>query len=60
MVSNPSNSISKNPALAKIAGVIHPYPTRAEGIKAVANAYMRTRLTPGIKRLFERVLAWRR
>jgi pyruvate/2-oxoglutarate dehydrogenase complex dihydrolipoamide dehydrogenase (E3) component/uncharacterized membrane protein YdjX (TVP38/TMEM64 family) len=36
--------------LAKIASVIHPYPTQAEGIKAAANAYMRTRLTPTAKK----------
>jgi pyruvate/2-oxoglutarate dehydrogenase complex dihydrolipoamide dehydrogenase (E3) component len=46
--------------LGKLAGTIFPYPTQAEAIKAVANQYMRTRLTPGVKRLFETVLRWRR
>ncbi len=31
--------------LSTIASVIHPYPTQAEGIKAAANLYMRTKLT---------------
>jgi pyruvate/2-oxoglutarate dehydrogenase complex dihydrolipoamide dehydrogenase (E3) component len=46
--------------LSKIAGTIHPYPTQAEGIKAAANAYLRTRLTPRVARLFARFLAWTR
>jgi pyruvate/2-oxoglutarate dehydrogenase complex dihydrolipoamide dehydrogenase (E3) component len=46
--------------LGKFNDVIHPYPTQAEGIKRAAGAYTRTRLTPGVKRAFERFLAWRR
>lgn len=46
--------------LGMIANVIHPYPTQAEAIKKAADAYNRTRLTPFVKRLFERWLAWTR
>jgi pyruvate/2-oxoglutarate dehydrogenase complex dihydrolipoamide dehydrogenase (E3) component len=46
--------------LGTLANVIHTYPTQAEAIKQVADAYNRTRLTPFIKRLFTRWLAWRR
>ena len=46
--------------LRKLAGVIHPYPTQAEAIKKAADAYNRQRLTPRVKRLFERIMAWRR
>lgn len=46
--------------LSKLAGVIHPYPTQAEVIKHLADAYNRTRLTPGRKKLLAKVLAWRR
>lgn len=46
--------------LRRLASVIHPYPTQAEIIKRAADSYNRTRLTPGVKKLFERVLAWRR
>ncbi len=46
--------------LRKLASVIHPYPTQAEIIKRAADAYNRTRLTPGVKGLFKRILAWRR
>lgn len=33
-------------------------PTQAEAIKKVADAYNRTRLTPRVKSLFEKWLAW--
>ena len=46
--------------LKTIANVIHPYPTQAEAIKQVADAYNRTRLTPQVKNLFTRWLAWTR
>ncbi|MGB3516270.1 MAG: mercuric reductase [Elainellaceae cyanobacterium] len=37
--------------LSTLSGVIHPYPTQAEGIKKAADAYRRTLLTPTSKRL---------
>lgn len=40
--------------LKTLATVIHPYPTQAEAIKKVADAYNRTRLTPTVKKMFER------
>ncbi|HDS84002.1 MAG TPA: FAD-containing oxidoreductase, partial [Phycisphaerales bacterium] len=46
--------------LGKIAAVIHPYPTEAETIKQLADAYNRTRLTPGVKKLFTNWLKWTR
>jgi pyruvate/2-oxoglutarate dehydrogenase complex dihydrolipoamide dehydrogenase (E3) component len=49
-----------NLGLKTIANVIHPYPTQAEAIRQVADAYNRTRLTPWIKKLFGLWLAWTR
>ena len=46
--------------LGTLAKIIFPYPTQAEAIKRVGDAYNRTRLTPLVKRLFEKWLAWRR
>jgi pyruvate/2-oxoglutarate dehydrogenase complex dihydrolipoamide dehydrogenase (E3) component len=46
--------------LGTLAGVIHPYPTQAEAIRQVGDLYNHTRLTPRVKRLFTRFLAWRR
>ena len=46
--------------LGKLAGVIHPYPTQAEAIRQTGDAYNRTRLSPFVKKLFSKWLAWRR
>jgi hypothetical protein len=40
--------------------VIHPYPTQAEAIRKIGDQWNRTRLTPGVAKLFDRVLRWRR
>jgi hypothetical protein len=46
--------------LKTIARTIHPYPTQAEAIKKVGDAYNRSRLTPTVKWLFEKWLTWSR
>ncbi len=46
--------------LGAFTNVIYPYPTQGEALKRAAGAYTRTRLTPAVKRLFERWLAWQR
>ncbi|GIW71871.1 MAG: mercuric reductase [Planctomycetota bacterium] len=46
--------------LGAIASTIHPYPTQAEAIRRVADAYNRTRLTPRVRWLFAKWFAWRR
>jgi pyruvate/2-oxoglutarate dehydrogenase complex dihydrolipoamide dehydrogenase (E3) component len=52
MISELTLAMVSGVGLGKISGIIHPYPTQAEAIKQVADAYSRTRLTPGIKKLF--------
>jgi pyruvate/2-oxoglutarate dehydrogenase complex dihydrolipoamide dehydrogenase (E3) component len=46
--------------LGTLSRTIHPYPTQAEAIKRVADAYNRTRLTPFVKGLFQKWLSWMR
>lgn len=46
--------------LKKIASTIHPYPTQGEAIRKVGDLYNRTRLTPFVKKLFNKWLAWTR
>ena len=46
--------------LSKIGSTIHPYPTQAEAIRRLGDQYSRTRLTPFIKSLFNKWLAWTR
>ena len=52
MLSELTLAIARGVGLGAIAEVIHPYPTQAEAIKKVADAFNRTRLTPRVKRLF--------
>jgi pyruvate/2-oxoglutarate dehydrogenase complex dihydrolipoamide dehydrogenase (E3) component len=40
--------------LNRIASVIHPYPTQGEVVKKAADQWRRGKLTPGVKKLFER------
>src|SRR5262249_6847055 len=51
-------AIGRGIGLARLAGVIHTYPTQAEAIRKLGDAYNRTRLTPLVKRAFARWLAW--
>jgi pyruvate/2-oxoglutarate dehydrogenase complex dihydrolipoamide dehydrogenase (E3) component len=46
--------------LKQIASTIHPYPTQGEAIRKVGDLYNRTRLTPFVKKLFHKWLAWTR
>jgi pyruvate/2-oxoglutarate dehydrogenase complex dihydrolipoamide dehydrogenase (E3) component len=46
--------------LRKIASTIHSYPTQAEAIRKLGDQYNRTRLTPFVKGLFQKWLAWTR
>ena len=39
---------------------IHPYPTQAEVLRKIGDAYMRSKLTPTIKKVFSKWLEWRR
>ncbi len=44
--------------LKTLASTIHPYPTQGEVVKKVANAWRKTQLTPGTKRILQRWFAW--
>ncbi len=46
--------------LSTISRTIHPYPTQAEAIRKIGDAYNRTRLTPLLSWIFEKLLAFRR
>ena len=60
MLSEVTLAIAKGIGLGAIADVIHPYPTQAEALRKLGDQYNRTRLTPRVKRIFERWLAWTR
>ena len=52
MLSELTLAIARGVGLGAIATVIHPYPTQAEAVKKIADAFNRTRLTARVKRLF--------
>ena len=60
MLSEITLAIVGNLGLKTLSNVIHLYPTQAEAIKQSADLYNRSRLTPFIKGLFTKWLAWRR
>ena len=60
MISEIGVAMAGKLGLARLASVIHPYPTQAEAIRQVGDAYNRTRLTPFVKSLFDKWLAWTR
>lgn len=52
--------VAQQTSLAALAGIVHPYPTRADAIRRTGDLYNRTRLTPTARTFFDRFLAWRR
>ncbi|HUT93910.1 MAG TPA: mercuric reductase [Thermoguttaceae bacterium] len=57
-ISEITTAMTGKMGLGGLSSVIHPYPTQAEAIKRLGDAYSRTRLTPLVKSLFHRWLAW--
>ena len=60
MIGEFSLAITNGLGISAIGKTIHPYPTQAEVIKRLADAYNRTRLTPFVKSLLSGWLKWRR
>lgn len=58
LISEITLAIEGKIGLGAIARVIHPYPTQADAIRRAGDAYNRSRLTPFIRKLFQRWLAW--
>ncbi len=53
-------AIKAKVGLRTVGASIHPYPTVAEAIRKTGDMYNRTRLTPTIRGLMQRWLAWQR
>ena len=60
LISELTLAMTSKIGLGKIAATMHPYPTQAEAIRKVGDQYNRTRLTPRLKSLMTKLLAWRR
>ena len=60
MINELSLAMTAGLGLTAIGNTIHPYPTQAEGVKKLADAYNRTRLTPFVKKVLSAWLTWQR
>jgi pyruvate/2-oxoglutarate dehydrogenase complex dihydrolipoamide dehydrogenase (E3) component len=60
MISEVTVAMQSGMGLGQLANVIHPYPTAAEAIRQCGDAYNRGRLTPTVKAIFYRLMAFKR
>jgi pyruvate/2-oxoglutarate dehydrogenase complex dihydrolipoamide dehydrogenase (E3) component/membrane protein DedA with SNARE-associated domain len=60
MIGELSLAITTGQKMDVLSTTIHPYPTQAEVWKKIGDAYMRAKLTPRVKRIFKKWLAWKR
>ena len=60
MIGELTLAIGAKQSIAMLSSTIHPYPTQAEVLRKIGDAYMRTKLTPAVKKVFGKWLAWRR
>ncbi len=60
MISELTLAIVAGQKVSVLSSTIHPYPTQAEVLRKIGDAYMRRKLTPTVKKLFEKWLAWKR
>src|ERR1019366_5885312 len=58
MIGEVTLAIIGNLGLKTLAKTIHPYPTHAEALKKLGDAYSKTRLTPTVRWLFEKWFQW--
>ena len=60
MIGEIALAMTRNITLGQLADVIHPYPTQAEAIGKVADAYNRAQPISWRRKILTRLLAWRR
>lgn len=60
MIGEMSLAMTARLRLSDLARTVHPYPTQAEALKKLGDAWQRTRLTPRARGLLGALLRWRR
>ncbi|CAM9246485.1 unnamed protein product [Laminaria digitata] len=60
MISEISVAMQNKVGLGSLAGVIHPYPTRAESIRQAGDLFNKTKLTPAVRSLFRNLMVIKR
>src|SRR5262249_8586097 len=60
MISQITLAITAGIGLSAFSNAIHPYPTQAEVLRKIGDAYQRSRLTPLTAGILRRIVRWRR
>ncbi len=60
MICEMSLALTAGLSMDTVGATIHPYPTQAEAWKKLGDQWARTKLTPRVYGLLERILRWRR
>ncbi len=60
MIGQLTQAITAGLKLSALSSTIQPYPVQSDALKKIGDAYMKTKLTPLVSRIFERWFAWRR
>ncbi len=60
MIGELSLAITTGLKMGALSATIHPYPTQAEALKKIGDTYNRDRLTPTLRKIFQKWFAWRR
>jgi pyruvate/2-oxoglutarate dehydrogenase complex dihydrolipoamide dehydrogenase (E3) component len=60
MIGELALAITAKQSIGMLSSTIHPYPTQTEALRKIGDAYMRTKLTPTVKKVLAKWLEWRR
>ena len=60
MIGELALAITAKQKVGVLSSTIHAYPTQVEALRKIGDIYMRTKLTPVLKTVFGKWLAWRR
>jgi pyruvate/2-oxoglutarate dehydrogenase complex dihydrolipoamide dehydrogenase (E3) component len=60
MIGELTLAITRGLKMYALSDTIHPYPTQAEALRKIGDAYSRARLTPTLRKIFQKWFAWRR
>ncbi|MGH9768622.1 MAG: FAD-dependent oxidoreductase, partial [Blastocatellia bacterium] len=60
MIGELTLAITNGLKMGALSATIHPYPTQAEVLRKIGDSYNRARLTPTLRKIFQKWFAWRR
>jgi pyruvate/2-oxoglutarate dehydrogenase complex dihydrolipoamide dehydrogenase (E3) component len=60
MIGQLTQAMTAGLKISALSSTIQPYPVQSDALKKIGDSYMRTKLTPLVKTIFEKWFAWRR